>query len=151
MNYKGELLVEKFLADEDLFEELFVYTKHSESARSSRIGIKYNEKNKMKNCEELRNLVRSDRILINDKKWTIPELFTFGLNSRGTYSSQTGHDDVAMSLVNLPSSFQSGDFYQLTGELFDTMENEYKSIIKTIIRKKNNNKSIIKIPNLNQI
>lgn len=129
MNYKGELLVEKFLADEDLFEELFVYTKHSESARSSRIGIKYNEKNKMKNCEELRNLVRSDRILINDKKWTIPELFTFGLNSRGTYSSQTGHDDVAMSLVNLPSSFQSGDFYQLTGELFDTMENEYKSII----------------------
>jgi hypothetical protein len=129
MNYKGELLVEKFLADEDLFEELFVYTKHSESARSSRIGIKYNEKNKMKNCEELRNLVRSDRILINDKKWTIPELFTFGLNSRGTYSSQTGHDDVAMSLVNLPSSFQSGDFYQLTGELFDSMENEYKSII----------------------
>lgn len=129
MNYKGELLVEKFLADEDLFEELFVYTKHSESARVSKVGIKYNEKNKMKNCEELRNLVRSDRILINDKKWTIPELFTFGLNSRGTYSSQTGHDDVAMSLVNLPSSFQSGDFYQLTGELFDTMENDYKSMI----------------------
>jgi hypothetical protein len=129
MNYKGELLVEKFLADEDLFEELFVYTKHSESARSSKIGIKYNEKNKMKNCEELRNLVRSDRILINDKKWTIPELFTFGLNSRGTYSSQTGHDDVAMSLVNLPSAFQSGDFYQLTGELFDAMENGYKSMI----------------------
>jgi hypothetical protein len=129
MNYKGELLVEKFLSDEDLFEELFVYTKHSESARVSKVGIKYNEKNKMKNCEELRNLVRSDRILINDKKWTIPELFTFGLNSRGTYSSQTGHDDVAMSLVNLPSAFQSGDFYQLTGELFDTMENDYKSMI----------------------
>ena len=129
INYKGELLVDKFLADEDLFEEIFVYTKHSEAARSSRVGIKYNEKNKMKNCEQLRTLVRADRILINDKKWTVPELFTFGLNSRGTYSSQTGHDDVAMSLVNLPSAFESGDFYQLAGELFDSMDNSYKNLI----------------------
>jgi len=129
INYKGELLVDKFLSDEDLFEEIFVYTKHSESARSSRVGIKYNEKNKMKNCEQLRTLVRADRILINDKKWTVPELFTFGLNSRGTYSSQTGHDDVAMSLVNLPSAFESGDFYQLAGELFDSMDNQYKGLI----------------------
>jgi hypothetical protein len=121
--------VDKFLNDEDLFEELFVYTKHSESSRVSKIGIKYNEKNKLKNCEELRNLVRADRILINDKRWTVPELFTFGLNSRGTYSSQTGNDDVAMSLVNLPSSFHNGDFYQLVGELFDDMENDYKSLI----------------------
>jgi hypothetical protein len=129
MNYMGELFVDKFLNDEDLFEELFVYTKHSESSRVSKIGIKYNEKNKLKNCEELRNLVRADRILINDKRWTVPELFTFGLNSRGTYSSQTGNDDVAMSLVNLPSSFHNGDFYQLVGELFDDMENDYKSLI----------------------
>lgn len=129
INYKGELLVDKFLADEDLFEEIFVYTKHSESARSSKAGIKYNEKNKMKNCEQLRTLVRADRILVNDKKWTVPELFTFGLNSRGTYSSQTGHDDVAMSLVNLSSAFESGDFYQLVGELFDVMETPYKGLI----------------------
>ena len=86
-------------------------------------------KNKLKNCEELRNLVRADRILINDKRWTVPELFTFGLNSRGTYSSQTGNDDVAMSLVNVPSSFHNGDFYQLVGELFDDMENDYKALI----------------------
>ena len=129
INYKGELLVDKFLADEDLFEEIFVYTKHSESARSSKVGIKYNEKNKMKNCEQLRTLVRADRILVNDKKWTVPELFTFGLNSRGTYSSQTGHDDVAMSLVNLSSAFESGDFYQLVGELFDVMETPYNGLI----------------------
>ncbi len=59
----------------------------------------------------------------------MPELFTFGLNSRGTYSSQTGHDDVAMSLVNLPSAFESGSFYQLSGELFDIMDNGYKTMI----------------------
>jgi hypothetical protein len=34
-----------------------------------------------------------------------------------------------MSLVNLPSAFESGDFYQLTGELFDSMDNHYKSMI----------------------
>lgn len=129
VNYKGELLVDKFLLDEDLFEEIFVYTKHTEASKVAKVGIKYNEKNKMRNCEELRNLTRNNRILVNDKKWTVPELFTFGLNSRGTYSSQTGHDDVAMTLVNLPSCFESGSFYQLCGEMFDDLEGAYKNLI----------------------
>jgi hypothetical protein len=129
VNYKGELFVDKVTNDEDFYEEMFVYSKHTESSRVSKIGIKYNEKNKLKNCEELRNLIRNDRIIINDKRWTVPELFTFGLNSRGTYSSQTGHDDVAMTLVNLPSSFESGDFHQMVGDLIDQMDNKYKDLI----------------------
>ena len=67
--------------------------------------------------------------MINDKKWTIPELFTFGLNNRGTYSSQTGHDDVAMTLVNLPGLFDGYDFNQMVGDVFDELDNEYKEII----------------------
>jgi hypothetical protein len=141
VNYKGELLVDKVLADEDLFEEIFIYTKHTEASRISKVGIKYNEKNKMKNCEELRNLTRAGRILINDKRWTVPELFTFGLNSRGTYSSQTGHDDVAMTLVNLPSCFESGAFYQLVGEMFDSMEGSYKNIILNKMGENDSNSS----------
>jgi hypothetical protein len=129
VNYKGELFIDKFLSDEDLFDELFVYTKHTDASKMAKIGIKYNDKNKMKNCDELRILIGGQRVLVNEKNWTVPELFTFGLNSRGTYSSQTGHDDVAMSLVNLPSAFESGSFYQLSGELFDIMDNGYKTMI----------------------
>lgn len=68
--------------------------------------------------------------MINEKKWTVPELFTFGLNGRGTYSSQTGHDDVAMTLVNLPGLFEGSDFNQLVGDSFDELsDNLYKDLI----------------------
>jgi len=129
MNYKGELLYDKLFSNDDFYEGMFLFTKHTESARVLKPGIKYNEKNKMKYCELLRSLIREDRILINDKKWTIPELFTFGLNNRGTYSSQTGHDDVAMTLVNLPALFDGYDFNQMVGEVYDELDNAYKELI----------------------
>jgi len=84
----------------------------------------------MKYCEMLRSLIKADRILINEKKWTVPELFTFGLNNRGTYSSQSGHDDVAMTLVNLPGLFDGYDFNQIVGDVFDELEDStYKNAI----------------------
>ena len=139
MNFKCELLYDKLISDDDFYDQMFVFTKHTESARVLKPGIKYNEKNKMKYCELLRGLIREDRILINDKKWTIPELFTFGLNNRGTYSSQSGHDDVAMTIVNLPSLFDGQDFNQVVGEVFDELDNEYKTIINSKLE--GNNKS----------
>jgi hypothetical protein len=130
MNYKGELVYDKLSQRDDFYDEMFLFTKHTESARVLKPGIKYNEKNKMKYCELLRSLMRRDRIMVNDKKWTIPELFTFGLNNSGTYSSQSGHDDVAMTLVNLPGLFDGYDFNQIVGEVFDELEdNSYKDMI----------------------
>jgi hypothetical protein len=130
MNYKGELVYDKLSQRDDFYDEMFLFTKHTEAARVLKPGIKYNEKNKMKYCELLRSLMRRDRIMVNDKKWTIPELFTFGLNNSGTYSSQSGHDDVAMTLVNLPGLFDGYDFNQIVGEVFDELEdNTYKNMI----------------------
>jgi hypothetical protein len=130
MNFKGELLYDKLMQRDDFFDEMFLFTKHTESARVLKPGIKYNEKNKMKYCEMLRSLIKADRILINEKKWTVPELFTFGLNNRGTYSSQSGHDDVAMTLVNLPGLFDGYDFNQIVGDVFDELEDStYKDAI----------------------
>ena len=130
MNYKGELVYDKLSQRDDFYDEMFLFTKHTESARVLKPGIKYNEKNKMKYCELLRSLMRRDRILVNEKKWTIPELFTFGLNNSGTYSSQSGHDDVAMTLVNLPGLFDGYDFNQIVGEVFDELEeSSYKDMI----------------------
>jgi hypothetical protein len=130
MNYKGDIFYEKFIAKDEFYEEMFLFTKHTENARYAKPGIKYNEKIKLKYCELLRSLVRRDRIIITERKYTVMELFSFGLNSRGTYSAQSGHDDVAMSLVNLSGLFDGYDFGQMVGELFDELEdNAYKDII----------------------
>lgn len=129
MNYKGEILYDKLSSMDEFYDEMFLFTKHTESAKHLKPGIKYNEKNKMKYCELLRSLIRNNKILVNDRKWTIPEIFTFGINNRGTYSSQSGHDDVAMTLVNLPALFEGPDFNQMVGDVFDELDNDYKELI----------------------
>jgi len=130
MNYKGELLYDKLCQNDDFFDGMFLFTKHTESAKTLKPGIKYNQKNKMQYCELLRGLVKENRIMVNEKKWTVPELFTFGLNNSGTYSSQTGHDDVAMTLVNLSPLFEGRDFSDLVGELYDEMDGPYKELMQ---------------------
>ena len=129
INFKGELLIDKLTLNDDFPLELFVHTKHTESARMAKPGIKYNEKNKMKYCEILRSQMRLNRVIVNESTWTIPELFSFGLNGRGTYSSQSGHDDVAMTIVNLAGIFQSSDFFELVGELYDSLNDSYRELI----------------------
>lgn len=130
MNYKGELLYDKLCQNDDFFDGMFLFTKHTESAKTLKPGIKYNQKNKMQYCELLRGLVKENRIMVNEKKWTVPELFTFGLNNSGTYSSQTGHDDVAMTLVNLSPLFEGRDFSDLVGELYDEIDGPYKELMQ---------------------
>ena len=130
LNYKGELLMDKLLGNESISEEAFVYTKHSETARIKKPGIKYSGNNKLKYCENLRQIIRKNRALVNEKKWTIAELFSFGMNGRGTYSSQSGHDDVAMTLVNLAALFDSTDFNDLIEDLYDEIDPIYRRMIE---------------------
>lgn len=130
INYKGELLMDKLLNNNSINEEVFVYTKHSETARIKKPGIKYSGNNKLKYCENLRQIIRKNRALVNEKKWTIAEMFSFGMNGRGTYSSQSGHDDVAMTLVNLSALFDSSDFNDLIEDLYDEIDPSYRRMIE---------------------
>lgn len=129
LNYKGELLMDKILNNDSISEEIFVYTKHSETARVKKPGIKYSTNNKLKYCEELRQIIKKNKIIVNDKKWTVAELFSFGMNGRGSYSSQSGHDDVAMTLVNLSALFGTSDFIDLIEDLYDEIDDSYKNLI----------------------
>ena len=51
------------------------------------------------------------------------------MNGRGSYSSQSGHDDVAMTLVNLSALFGSSDFVDLIEDLYDEIDGSYKYLI----------------------
>lgn len=121
--------MDKLLNHDQISEEIFVYTKHSETARIKKPGIKYSSNNKLRYCEELRQIIKKNRVIVNDKKWTIAELFSFGMNGRGSYSSQSGHDDVAMTLVNLSALFGTSDFTDLIEDLYDEIDFSYKKII----------------------
>ena len=52
------------------------------------------------------------------------------MNGRGTYSSQSGHDDVAMTLVNLAALFDSTDFNDLIEDLYDEIDPTYRRMIE---------------------
>ena len=136
MNFRGELLLDKLISNDEISLDMFLHTKHTESARTAKPGIKYNEKNKMKYCEMLRASFRQNRVIVNEKAWTIPEIFSFGLNNSGTYSSQSGHDDVAMTLVNLSALFETTAFYDLIGDLYDRMDEDYRKLIETKLNDK---------------
>jgi len=131
VNFKGDLLLDKLTLNDNIPPEVFLYTKHTESARTAKPGIKYNEKNKEKYCEMLRILTRSNRIILNEKLWTIPELFSFGLTGKGTYASQSGHDDVAMTVVNLSALFEGNAFFDLISEIYDQLDESYRELIES--------------------
>ena len=57
---------------------------------------------------------------------TYEELTAFGLNSAGRYESQSGHDDTAMTCVNLTTFFDTTDFYELVETVQDTIDDRFK-------------------------
>jgi hypothetical protein len=59
------------------------------------------------------------------------------MNGRGTYSSQSGHDDVAMTLVNLAALFDSTDFNDLVEDLYDEIDPTYKRMIEKKVEGEN--------------
>ena len=69
------------------------------------------------------------RIVLNEQI-TFEEMNDFGINNKGTYSSQSGHDDVAMTCVNLVPLLQSDTFSDIIEEVYDLLDNDYKDLIQ---------------------
>jgi hypothetical protein len=129
MDYKGELLMNKLLDGEDFYEEMFVFTKHSEATSKLRPGVKLTSRNKEKFCYDLKINTRAYKIIPSEKN-TIHELTNFGINSNGSFSSQIGKDDIAMTLVNLNCVFDNGDFEETVSELYDIIPEKFRNLIE---------------------
>lgn len=128
VDYRGEYLIEKLLTGEKLFSEMFVYTKHTESSKQLKTGVKVTPKTKEKYCEDLKINTRNSKIIPTEIT-TIMELSNFGETSKGIYQSQIGNDDIAMTLVNANSVFEYQDFMYLVMDVFDTISEKYKTAI----------------------
>jgi hypothetical protein len=132
INFKGNLVFERVGRNRDFFPETFLHTKHSLNASILKPGVKMQKDNKEIFCRELRGLVSSKKILITEER-TVVELASFGINSAGSYSSQIGNDDVAMSCVNIVSLFDTTDFYDMVEDMYDGIDDLVKfEIDKTI-------------------
>jgi intein/homing endonuclease len=128
MDFKGNLLYERMSNHTKFYEDMFIHTKHSENAKRMLPGIKLNPKNKYEYCMEFRRLVRSGRIIPCEKN-TFNELMSFGLDKKGSYSSQIGHDDIAMSMVNLVPFFSSDQYYEIVENIYDGLDEKYRTLI----------------------
>lgn len=125
VDYRGEFLIEKLLTGEKMFSEMFVFTKHTESSKQLKYGVKVTPKTKEKYCEDLKINSRNSKIIPTEIA-TILELSNFGETSKGIYQSQIGKDDIAMTLVNANSVFEYQDFNYLVMEIFDSLPDKYK-------------------------
>jgi hypothetical protein len=63
----------------------------------SKLGIRTTKSTKRIGCMNLKNLVESDKVVINDYE-TINELMRFSFNGQ-SYEAEEGHDDLTMGLV----------------------------------------------------
>lgn len=128
MDFKGNLLFERMSNHPKFYDDMFIHTKHSENAKRAMPGVKLNQKNKYEFCMEFRRLIRSGRI-IPCEKTTFNELMSFGLDKKGSYSSQIGHDDIAMSMVNLVPFFTSEQYFEIVESIYDSLDDKYKTLI----------------------
>jgi len=128
VDFKGEQLIEKLLNGDKVFDEMFVFTKHYESSKQMKTGIKMTPATKERCCELLKVNCRSGRIIPTDKIGIL-ELSDFGENTKGNYSSQSGKDDIAMTYVIANSVFDYTDFNQLVQEVYDTIPQKFRDAI----------------------
>jgi hypothetical protein len=130
INFKGNIVFEKLSKNREFYPEIFLYTKQSIANDTLKLGVKIQKDNRETYCRELRTLVRDKKLVLNETR-TFDELSSFGINSIGRYESQLAHDDVAMTCVNLVALFESGDFYEMVEEIYDTSSEIYKSAVDT--------------------
>jgi len=129
MNFEGNRLWDRLEKHDEFWDDIFVHTKHRMDATRLQPGTKLNSKNKKQYCEDLKNAVKSGRIIPTEKN-TFYELSVFGINNKGSYSSQSGHDDIPMSMVSLTVYFGTPQHVEQVELVYEEIDSKYKSAIE---------------------
>jgi hypothetical protein len=130
-------LITLYPASNDFDEETIVKYHHRVGARVKNNGIRLNKDNKKLFCEKAKISVKDGRILVKETK-SIGEASMFSRNPNGTYSAQSGHDDIMMTVVNASSFFDTVDFSEIVEEYFDNIGGDIQSLIEGIIDERGN-------------
>lgn len=79
-------------------------------------GIRFNQSNKVTSCSLFKLLIENNYLVVNDY-FTISEIENFeDKNGNGSYAASYGHDDIVMTLVQLPMLQQTPRYKQFCEE-----------------------------------
>jgi hypothetical protein len=136
----------RFKKNEEFYDEIFLHTRHSEKVKYASMGVKLHKHNKMQFCRDLRKLIIEKRVILTEEN-TFNEMSAFGINNKGSYSSQSGYDDIAMTTVYCSTFIAADEFSYVVEELVDNAPEWFKEEVFTAIEKADdgdNNYSIMK-------
>ena len=145
INFKGDYFISRVLNDpkymDDVFEDVFVHTKHTKDSKKKKAGVRIKRDNKHLFCTTFKRLEQMRRIRVYEKA-TCEELINFQRTEASYAADSTHHDDLAMTCVNLcpylidfdiDGQAAGEDFLLQTEEMFDGLEESVKSSIQTSI------------------
>ena len=121
-------LITLYPASNDFDEEIIVRYHHRVGAKTKSPGLRIQKDSKKLYCEKAKKLIAQGRIVIKEKK-SILEAELFSRNPNGTYSAQTGNDDIMMTVINSSSFFDTLDFMEIIEEYYDFIDLEYQKTI----------------------
>jgi hypothetical protein len=115
----------------DFDEEVFVKFKHRVTSINKDVGLKYTRENKILYAEAFKESIGSGRIIVQEEK-TVDEAKMFSRNKNGTYSAQTGHDDLFMTCITASAIIDTIDFEETIEEYFDSLDKSTQKMIDDI-------------------
>jgi len=121
LNHKGEYVLDRITNTDQFWPGQLVHSKHTEAMKGFKPGLKLTITNKAKYCERYKYISGTNRILPNEFR-TIHELGSFGKSTNGTYRSQSGNDDLAITCVNTSAFFESPNFWEIANEELDRVD-----------------------------
>ena len=128
MNFKGDLIYDNIKRHKEFYVEMFVRTRHSETDERLKPGLKLNKKNKNLLVNDFKRLFKQKRIIINESK-TVSETKMFGMTKKGVYGTQSGHDDLIMSCVDMVCIFGTEECVEMIEDTFDFVDDIRKALI----------------------
>ena len=142
-------LTKIFNGEHDYSTGIFLRYKHRKDDEQLKIGMKItggeNEASKKLLIKSLQGAVKKNMLkLHNDANINELTVFTKKETSSGnfTYSCQSGHDDLAMSLVSLSSIFSHVQYKNMIEDLLTKISVEEKNIIDKYAYNKNSDEKV---------
>lgn len=125
-------LITLYPSSNDFDEETIVRYYHRVGAKTKTAGLRIQKDSKKLYCEKTKRLITDHRIIIKEVK-SIKEAELYSRNPNGSYSAQTGHDDIFATIVNVSSFFDTLDFIEIVEEMFDLIDSSIQKEIDGLL------------------
>lgn len=139
INFKGDYFISRVLNDpkyaDDVYDDIFVHTKHTKDSKKKKAGIRIKKDNKNLFCTTFKRLEQLRKIRIYEKT-TCEELINFQKTDASYSAEYNYHDDLAMTCVNLcpylidfdiDGQPAGEDFLLQVEDMFDEIDESIKS------------------------